>query len=139
MSELEIRNDNSAEVLSALERQGRAALEAVGIQAVSHAKKNITAASRVDTGALRNSISHLLAYDESAVFVGTNSSYAIYNEIGTGIYLEGGGGRTTPWKFKGKDGQYHWTRGLKPIHFLKRAIRDHMDEYKKIIEQKLKM
>lgn len=138
MAELEIRNDNSAEVLRALENQMKAALTAVGNQAVSHAKQNINAARRVKTGAMMNSVSHLLAYDENAVFVGTNSKYAIYHEIGTGIYLEGGGGRRTPWRYVDEKGVGHWTRGIKPIHFLKKAIQDHIDEYRAIIEQKLK-
>ena len=49
-------DDHSKEVLREFNTQIEAALEAVGDQAVSHAKQNITEAGRVDTGALRNSI-----------------------------------------------------------------------------------
>jgi len=129
--------DNSDEVLSALEEQIEAALEAVGNQAVSHAKQNITQASRVDTGAMRNSVSHLVRADEKACYVGTNQSYAIYHELGTGIYLDGGGGRQSPWYYVDSHGDGHWTRGIKPIHFLKNAIANHINEYKAIIEQHL--
>lgn len=130
-----IINDNTSQVLGELESKIQAALEACGNQAVSHAKQNITAASRVDTGAMRNSMSHLVQDD--ICYVGTNQEYAIYHEFGTGIYTEGGGGRKTPWKFQDSSGEWHWTRGIKPIHFLKNAIQDHVDEYKSIIENEL--
>ena len=130
--------DNSGEILAALPEQIEAALEAVGIQAVSHAQQNITAAGRVDTGALRNSITHQVDMSENAVYVGTNNEYALFNEMGTGIYLEGGGGRTTPWSYQDARGEWHTTRGMKPIHFLKNAVTDNVPEYRAIIEQHLK-
>ena len=128
--------DNSAQLMSELETKIQAALEAVGNQAVSHAKQNITSASRVDSGALRNSMNHLVKGNEC--YIGTNTSYAVYHEVGTGIYLEGGGGRQTPWSFKDSSGKWHRTRGIKPIHFLKNAVANHTDEYKAIIEAQLK-
>ena len=130
--------DHSAEVIAEKNRLVEGALEAMGNQAVSHAKSNITRAGRVDTGALRNSLSHLVAPDEEAVYVGTNQEYAIYNEYGTGIYLEGGGGRQTPWSYKDHKGNWHTTRGMKAIHFLRNAIQDHLREYKQIAESILK-
>lgn len=139
MANLDFRiKDNSGEVLRALPEAVEAALEAVGNQAVSHSKSIVTRESRVDTGALRNSINHLVSMDEQAVYVGTNQEYAIYNEYGTGIYLDGGGGRQSPWSYKDKRGKWHRTRGMKPIHFLRDAIAKHLDEYKQIIEQYLK-
>lgn len=129
--------DNSEQVLHALDSQIQAAFEAVGNNAVSHAKSNITSAGRVDTGALRNSMTHLVDMGEKALYVGTNSEYAIYNEMGTGIYLDGGGGRTTPWRYQDGKGNWHTTRGIRPIHFLKNAIADHLNEYRAIIRQYL--
>jgi hypothetical protein len=129
--------DNSEEVLDALQRQIAAALEACGNQAVSHSKQIVTAASRIDTGALRNSINHRVTMDEKACYIGTNQDYAIYNEFGTGIYADGGG-RQSPWSYKDDQGKWHRTRGMKPIHFLKDAIAKHTDEYKAIIKQYLK-
>ncbi len=130
--------DNSEEVRKALATKIEAALEACGNQAVSHAKQNITQAGRVDTGAMRNSVSHLVRADEKACYVGTNQSYAVYHELGTGIHLDGGGGRQTAWFYVDAHGNGHWTRGIKPIHFLKNAIANHVNEYKSIIEQHLK-
>ena len=128
--------DNSPQVLQDLKSKIEAALEAVGNQAVSHAKQNITAASRVDTGAMRNSMNHLVQGNDC--YVGTNQEYAIYHEFGTGIYCEGGGGRQTPWTYQDSHGEWHRTRGLRPIHFLKNAIAEHTSEYQQIIEQQLR-
>jgi HK97 gp10 family phage protein len=129
--------DHSDEVIRALESQVEAALEAVGQQCVSHAKSNITSAGRVDTGALRNSMTHQVVLSEKAVYVGTNSEYAIYNEFGTGIHAEGGKGRQTPWTYQDAKGNFHRTRGMKPIHFLKNAAADHVDEYRSIVKNYL--
>ena len=137
MADIEVTlTDNSQEVLRALEVQMKEALEAVGHQAVSHAKQNITQAGRVDTGALRNSINHHVWGD--TCYIGTNNSYAIYNEMGTGIYADGGGGRKTGWVFIGRDGEGHWTRGMRAIHFLKNAASNHVQEYLNIVKQYLK-
>ena len=115
-----------------------AALEAVGLQAEGYAKANITAAGRVDTGELRNSVTHQVEGSEQAVYIGSDLEYAIYNEVGTGIYAEGGGGRTDPWVYVDDKGVGHWTVGMKPIHFLKDAAADHGDEYMQIAESVLK-
>lgn len=76
MADIEII-DNSGKVLEELDTAGEAALEAVGQQAVSHAKKNITEAGRVDTGASRNSISHAVVRKEKAVYIGTKTRFRI--------------------------------------------------------------
>lgn len=115
-----------------------AALEAVGLQAEGYAKANITAAGRVDTGELRNSVTHQVEESEQAVYIGSNLEYAIYNEVGTGIYAEGGGGRKDPWMYVDDKGVGHRTVGITPIHFLKDAAADHGDEYRQIAEAVMK-
>ena len=129
-------DDHSEEVLEAAQEQIEAALDAVGNQAVSHAKSTVAEESRIATGALRNSISHQVLMGEEAVYVGTNQEYAIYNEMGTGIYI--GGGRTSPWSYQDHNGEWHRTRGMKPIHFIKNSIANHIEEYKAIIQQILR-
>lgn len=136
--EFTIKVDNSDKVLKALEERKEAILEAWGQQGVSHVKNVITQESRVDTGAMRNSITHQVELGESAVYVGTNSEYAIYNEFGTGIYLEGGGGRQSPWRYQDSRGEWHTTRGMKPIHMIKNGIGNNIQEFKKIAEDMLK-
>ena len=128
--------DNSPQVLQDLRNKIEAALEACGNQAVSHAKNIIAAASRIDSSNLHNRIDHLVQGNDC--YVGTNVEYAIYHEFGTGIYCDGGGGRQTPWSYQDAHGDWHRTRGIKPIHFLKNAIAAHTSEYQQIIEQQLK-
>lgn len=124
--------DNSGAVLSAFHSAVEKALEECGLVAEGYAKK----LAPVDTGNLRNSISHKVDPEEPAVYIGTNSSYAAYQEFGTGIYTEGG--RDTPWVYQDEKGNWHWTRGNKAQPFLKPAVADHARQYRQIIEQELK-
>lgn len=125
--------DNSDEVLNALEDAVGRALEAIGIQAESHAKANLTEAGRVDTGRLRNSITHQVGgnagfsynysddrgnnfsqkvgstHDNNSVYIGTNVEYAPYIEDGTSK--------------------------ITPTHYLKNAAANHAEEYKQITKQ----
>lgn len=153
MADLDIKiTDNSGEVMRAFKNQLQIALEAVGTQAESHAKQVISDSlvygktdltkygekdnSRVDTGRLRNSVAHTVV--QSEVYIGTNLEYAPYHELGTGIYASQPGGRQTPWVYYDRKGKVHRTRGLYPIHFLKKAASEHTEEYKKIIEKIMK-
>lgn len=139
MSDFNVRiEDHSDEVLRELESRIDRILETWGQVGVTHVKDVITAESRVDTGAMRNSVSHQVATDENAVYVGTNNEYAIYHEYGTGIYAEDGKGRQTPWRYVDSHGEGHWTRGMKPIHMIKNGIGDHISEFKQIAENELK-
>ena len=134
MADIQINiTDNSEATLQEFERATQAALEACGQQAASHAKQNLTAAGRVDTGALRNSVNS--AVSGKAAYVGTNMSYAKFHEMGTGIYIAGG--RKSPWAYQDNKGNWHRTRGVSPIHFIKNAVADHVAEYKRIIQQYL--
>lgn len=124
--------DNSQAVLKAMQQAVEKALEECGLVAEGYAKK----LAPVDTGNLRNSISHKVDPEEPAVYIGTNSSYAAYQEFGTGIYTEGG--RDTPWVYQDEKGNWHWTRGNKAQPFLKPSVADHQKQYSQIIEQELK-
>ena len=62
--------------------------------------------------------------------------YGIYVEFGTGIYAEEGG-RPTPWVYKDKNGNWHKTRGMSPRPFIRPAITNHMEEYKKLMKESL--
>lgn len=136
--EFEIRADNSAEVLLELDSKIEAILEAWGIQGVGAVVDIITSESRVDTGAMRNSISHQVDAGDKSVYIGTNIEYAIYHELGTGIYLEGGGGRQTPWAYKDANGEWHRTRGMKPIHMIKNGVSGSVNDFKSIANDILK-
>ena len=71
--------DNSDVIKNALPEQIEIALEAVGLQAEGYAKLKCP----VDTGRLRNSITHATVKKENAVYIGTNVEYAPYVEMGT--------------------------------------------------------
>ena len=94
--------DNSQQILSALEKGKRNALTAIGATAETYAKK----ATPVDTGRLRNSISH--AVDDEAVYIGSNVEYAPYVELGTSR--------------------------AKAHHMLQKAATEHSAEYKRLAE-----
>lgn len=100
--------DHSAEVIAAKDAAVERALEAIGQQAVGYAKL----LAPVDTGRLRNSMTHEVRADEDSVYVGTNVEYAPYVELGT--------------------------RRSKAQPFLRPAIEKHKDEYKRIAEEILK-
>ena len=98
--------DNTDEVLAALERAKKRGLDAIGLAAEGHAKKE----TPVDTGRLRNSISH--ATDDEAAYIGTNVEYAPYVELGA--------------------------RGRPGVHMLQRAAAEHADEYKQLMEDSMR-
>lgn len=127
---------NTDLIKNEIEKKKTAVLEAVGLQAETNAKINITNAGRVDTGRLRNSITHTVSGDN--VYIGTNVEYGIWHEVGTGIYADDGQGRKSPWAYQDSKGVWHYTKGVKPSHFLKNAVSEHMDEYKQIAENILK-
>lgn len=128
--------DNSAAVKSAMKDAILRALEKCGLVAEGYAKK-LCDGFKNPTGNLRNSITHVVDDGEAAVYIGTYNEYAIYVELGTGIYAEGGGGRPTPWVYQDAHGRWHWTRGNKAQPFLKPALEDHKKEYQYIIKSEL--
>ena len=124
-------NDYSADVLNEFHDAVLRALERCGEQAEGYAKD----LAPVDTGNLRNSISHKVDDGEPAVYIGSNTSYAPYVELATGIYAEGG--RPTPWVYQDDNGNWHWTAGNPAQPFLKPAVADHAQTYRNIIEDEL--
>ena len=101
-------HDNSKEVSEAIKSALLKGLETCGLVAEGYAKK----LAPVDTGNLRNSITHTVDEEETAAYIGTNVEYASYVCLGT-IHM-------------------------KAQPFLKPAVADHANEYRKIIEKELK-
>lgn len=104
MTDYELK-DNSEEVKSAMTSAIARALEKIGLVAEGYAKRLCP----VDTGRLRNSITH--TDDGEAEYIGTNVEYAPYVELGTSRT------RAQP--------------------YLKPAVVNHSDEYKKIVEAEM--
>ncbi len=94
------------ELLDALPEQIEQALTAIGMTAETHAKELCP----VDTGRLRNSITHEV--DDHAAIIGTNVEYAAYVELGTS------------------------RMSARP--YLRTAVENYTQEYKSIAESALK-
>ena len=112
--------DNSEEVLEAMQEQVVDWLEAIGSDAADTAAKRAPVGTPESTGipgyiggTLKNSISHAVVESENAVYIGTNVEYAPYQEFGT-------------------------SRGIKGKHFLQFGATAHQAEYKSLLEQHLK-
>lgn len=123
--------DNSKEVKKEFEASVLRALEKCGLTAEGYAKKLCP----VDTGNLRNSISHIVDESELSAYVGTNSEYGPYVELGTGKYYPGG--RKDPWVFQDAKGNWHMTHGQRAQPYLKPSVADHADQYRAIIKDEI--
>ena len=102
------------------------------------AKDNLTRNGSVDTGNLRNSVTHLVVTDEKVVYVGVPQgpeSYGTYVECGTGIYYPGG--RQTPWVYQDRNGNWHLTHGQRAKPFLKPAVTDNVTKIKNMLKDSL--
>ena len=83
MSNIRI-DDHSAEYMRDVNNALSAALEGIGIHIEGEAKEELeNTPRRIDTGNLRNSITHEVVDAEEAVYVGTNVEYGIYVHEGT--------------------------------------------------------
>lgn len=128
--------DNSGEVLEELENKIHSWLEAIGEDAATTAANVLTETDTIDTGRLKNSISHAVVDEEQAVYIGTNVEYAIWHEIGTGKYASGG--RKGGWWYMGSDGVMHHTEGVPAKHYLQFGVTAHQGEYMEMLERTLK-
>lgn len=107
--EIEIRQDNTAVIKSAINTNLARALEACGLHAESLAKKSCP----VDTGRLRNSITHSLNKGDKSVSIGTNVEYAIYVE----------------------EDETKAHKGSTGAHFLRNSVQGKESTYRAIIKQ----
>lgn len=103
--------DNSRIFVQAKNAAVAAALEAIGLTAERHAKADCP----VDTGRLRNSITHMVDEGEQSVYIGTNVEYGKYVEL--------------------RDSTHHISG---KAHFLRDAAANHGSEYRRIAEAQLK-
>lgn len=104
---VEVREDNREAIANAIDRALVAALEEIGLVAEGYAKR----ACPVDTGRLRNSITHIVNEGGKCAIIGTNVEYAPYVELET--------------------------RYQKPQPYLKPAAEDHESTYRSIFRKHL--
>jgi hypothetical protein len=130
--------DNTAKVKEELNNKIALALEEAGLHVEGEAMEELNNdPRRIDTGNLRNSITHIVAPEEDSVYIGTNVEYGVYVHEGTGIYAASGNGRQTPWVYQDNKGNWHVTRGMKPNRFLKNAVERNTKEIAEIINSVL--
>lgn len=123
MGDVEVREDNTEEVTEGIRVAILAALEEIGLMAEGYAKRELSTPKgghrsgqdprpSVDTGNLRNSVTHVVDAADRSVVVGTNVEYAPYVELGTAR--------------------------AKEFPFLRPAATEHGDEYREVLERHLK-
>lgn len=112
---------NREKVLESLGEQVGQALIAVGLAAETNAKDEIEKSvyqtpegksGYVRTGRLKNSLTHAIAPDEGAVYIGSNVEYAAFVEIGT--------------------------TKMKARPYLRPAATQYTEQYKELVEMALK-
>ena len=107
-----IFEDNSGQAKSAFKAAALRGLEAIGLSAEGHAKQALTDQGAVDTGRLRNSVSHATEAEEMAEYIGSNVEYALPVEVGT--------------------------RKMAARPYLRPAATEHTAEYKALMENSLR-
>lgn len=128
-------DDNSPEVLAALQNAVERGLEAIGETAEGYAKKYLTKQGAVDTGNLRNRTTYKVSGNE--VYIGTDVEYGVYVELGTGEYSLVGGTPKKSWVYMDKFGNWHMGYPQKARPFLVPAARDHTKEYRNLLKESL--
>lgn len=118
---------HTAEFLDSTQGKINRALEICGGKAEGYAKVNLTRNHSVDTGNLRNSITHK-QIDDHTEAVGTNVEYAPYVELG---HHQQPGRYVPAIKKRLKASYVHGKPYLRP------AVENHRDEYNKIIKNEL--
>lgn len=109
-----IINENNTEIVTQGLHDGVIqALEMIGLACEGFAKRLCP----VDTGRLRNSITHIVNPEDKSVSTGTNVEYAEYVENGT------------------RDTEKHHATPAQP--FLRPAANDHMSTYRAIVQKVL--
>lgn len=119
------------EVQKATEEQIAAALEAVGQAAETFVAAKAPTNKKTHGSQLKQSITHTVI--GNTAYIGTNESYAVYVEFGTGKYAEGGKGRPTPWVYQDDRGDWHRTSGSRAQPFMRPGINDHTEDFKRVI------
>ena len=136
MADYIITEDNTEEVLSALERAIERGLEAIGMNAEGHAKKDPQ--MPVDTGRARNSITYAMAGEEAHI-----KSYKGDNGEEGGTYSGTADGKRGEAVYIGSNVEYFPSielggRNITARHVLQRAASEHREEYKRLLEESMK-
>jgi len=136
--------DNSNQVIEEMQRKAKIALEAVGIQAEGHCKQELSnTPKRIDTGLLRNSITHALGGEAPAKASYRADKPKKNGETPSGSYSGSAPKKKDPVVYVGTNVEYApyvemGTTRMAPNHFIKNGVTRNLDEYRRIIEQYMK-
>ncbi len=115
---------NSSHVKAAIEKAKAKWLEETAEMIVDSVKQN----TAVDTGKTRDGWSKIVNTDNDFAVVANPLENAVWEEFGTGEYALSGNGRKGGWVYKGKDGEFHYTRGKQPKRPFQRAYEESRGE-----------
>lgn len=110
--------DFSIQVKAVLDDKALQFLEEAASEIEEAARRN----SRVDSGQLKGSWTHLTDDSAFEATIGSPLENAIWEEFGTGEHALHGDGRKGGWAYKDDAGNWHYTRGKKPNRTLQNAF-----------------
>lgn len=142
MANFKVEEDNTEKILEKTENAILKSLEIIGIKAEKYAKALCPVGTPESTGikgykggTLRGSITHEVNKVDYTVTIGSNVEYAPYVELGTGPNFKA----PPQWEQfdvpapKGKAHGY-----VRPRPYLQPALKNHLSDYRAIIENELK-
>ena len=98
--------------------------------------------SYVRTGKLKSSLTIMPITWSNGIaeisVVPKGCNYAIYNELGTGIYADNGNGRQDGWVYPLGNGEFRFTRGLPPKYFVRDTREFYEDKASRFIEDNIR-
>ncbi|PEW95851.1 hypothetical protein CN446_14845 [Bacillus cereus] len=124
-----------------VERRTRTLEQVAMLAAANYVKGMAQTYSRSKSGDTKRSITAetKMMGDQIVGIVGSNQDNAIYEEFGTGIYAEKGGGRKDKWTyFDKKTGKYYRTQGKKGTRAIRNAGEMHKADIQRIIQQTMR-
>ena len=140
---IKVKNDNTGETISEMRAAAEKAMEIIGMKMEGYAKLFLTESDAVDTGRLRNSISHATRFDSKS------KSYR-WGDSSKGRDVKGGSDSTDPHSTPkeltavvGTNVEYArfielGSLGQEPRPYLKPSVTEHIGEYRQIIKKELK-
>lgn len=110
--------DNSIQVKAAMDDAVYQWLETSADEIQSHTQRH----TPIDTGQLKGSWSHNVDESKAEATIGSPLENAIWTELGTGEFALEGKGRKGGWRYQDDKGEWHFTKGKKPVRMLHNAF-----------------
>lgn len=108
------------------------------IEAAGEVQAQVVRNTPVDTGQLKGSWAYNIQKGKGEAVIGSPLENSIWNEFGTGQHALHGDGRKTPWHYQDLKGNWHTTRGKRPVRSLFYAFERAKPKLKNLLTQKLK-